>query len=369
MDEPRTHGRTATVVGWRLIVGAVLGMSLVLAAGFWLGGRLVTPENATIRSIPPTIDLTSEVEARRLELTVVLRAIVTPVTVIVVDDPGQLPNVVTKSSPPVGSKVAEGAILLELGGRPVVMLFGQFPAWRAFAREMSPGPDIAQLQQALARLGFYQGDVDGRYGSSTAAAIAAFGENSGYDLTNGLEIGQVQFVPEVGLEVIGAVAVGDTLEPGALGLELASSEIRLDARMTTDQIRKLRPDMQVRLRGQDGELLVETSIVDVDTLAVTADTDPNVGLHISDSDVPADLEVNGSILTEVVLDSTEGTVLVVPASALVETSPGEYAVIVVSPEGGETTLPVTVELITADGVGVTSSDPQLVAGVDVRANP
>ena len=56
---------------------------------------------------------------------------------------------------------------MSVSGRPVFVLRGAQPSHRDM-RPGSSGPDVRQLETALARMGFSPGPVDGRYDGATA---------------------------------------------------------------------------------------------------------------------------------------------------------------------------------------------------------
>lgn len=49
-----------------------------------------------------------------------------------------------------------------------------FQATDALFRSGSVGPEVIQLQERLAALGYYRGEVDGQYGRATQEAVARF---------------------------------------------------------------------------------------------------------------------------------------------------------------------------------------------------
>jgi peptidoglycan hydrolase-like protein with peptidoglycan-binding domain len=72
----------------------------------------------------------------------------------------------------VGDKVGNGDVVLQVSGRPVIALVGRLPAYR----DMTPGsngPDVAQLQAALHRVGIADDDPVGTYGRGTKDAVTA----------------------------------------------------------------------------------------------------------------------------------------------------------------------------------------------------
>ena len=79
-----------------------------------------------------------------------------------------------------GSTVRNGEQLAELDGEPLFALTGTVPAWR----DLTPGetgPDVTELQQALASLGYYDdGDTAGYFGAATEYAVSLYYEHLGY---------------------------------------------------------------------------------------------------------------------------------------------------------------------------------------------
>jgi peptidoglycan hydrolase-like protein with peptidoglycan-binding domain len=74
--------------------------------------------------------------------------------------------------------IREGEIFLTVSGRPVFALRGGTPTFR----DKSPGStgdDVQQLEQALARLGFDPGSIDGNYDQKTSAAVERWYRDSG----------------------------------------------------------------------------------------------------------------------------------------------------------------------------------------------
>lgn len=124
--------------------------------------------------------MTAAVERRVLAQTVISRGDVRPQVSVDVVAPSSVEGapVVTGIGVVVGEEVGEGARLVEVSGRPVFVLGGEVPVYRSLRPGMS-GADVAQLQEALARLGFTP-DGDGVFGEATKVAVAAFYEAAGY---------------------------------------------------------------------------------------------------------------------------------------------------------------------------------------------
>jgi len=166
--------------------GIVLCLALVSAGvGVLVGRSIKSPADAASSAKPPTASLiTVPVERRELVSSLAIAgeiAYVEPVPVRlagVVGAAGGDKQIVTKA-PEVGAEVTDGLVMFEISGRPVFALHGQLPMYRELAPGAS-GPDVAQLETALAALGFVPGTVDDTYDSGTEAAIDAFYESRGY---------------------------------------------------------------------------------------------------------------------------------------------------------------------------------------------
>ncbi|MFV0252051.1 MAG: hypothetical protein ACK5H2_01770 [Beutenbergiaceae bacterium] len=88
--------------------------------------------------------------------------------------------VVTGQVPQVGTTMDAGAVLIEVTGRPVIVLPGELPAYRTL-RVGSSGPDVAQLKAALVAQGIKVGNADSDvYDADTSTAVDALYEKVGY---------------------------------------------------------------------------------------------------------------------------------------------------------------------------------------------
>lgn len=164
------------------MVGGVAGAALV--AGIFAGTRISSPADAAARTAPPDAsEVTVPVELRTLNSEVVTRGDVSAAGAVdVVPEVGGLetPPVVTGQVPEVGAEITEGTALLEIVGRPLVVLAGELPMYRSLRPGMS-GPDVEQLEVTLQRLGLDPGEVDDEYTAATGDAVEELFERSGYE--------------------------------------------------------------------------------------------------------------------------------------------------------------------------------------------
>jgi len=76
--------------------------------------------------------------------------------------------------------IEEGQVVLTVSGRPLFVLAGKVPAYRDLALGIA-GDDVRQLEEGLARLGFYPGLLDGVYDQRTSEAVATWYTSRGWE--------------------------------------------------------------------------------------------------------------------------------------------------------------------------------------------
>jgi peptidoglycan hydrolase-like protein with peptidoglycan-binding domain len=107
-----------------------------------------------------------------------------------------------------------------------VLMYGTFPAWRALSVDSAPGPDIAQLEEALLQLG-YDPDglmlVDEVFDENTMAAVERWQKDLGTDATGFVDLGQIVFAPGPA-QVWSTASVGEYAGSGAPVVSLISGE-------------------------------------------------------------------------------------------------------------------------------------------------
>ncbi|GEC09814.1 peptidoglycan-binding protein [Streptomyces spinoverrucosus] len=117
--------------------------------------------------------------------------------------------------PPANTTVARGEKLYAVDDKPVLLMYGSTPTWRAFAPGMPGGRDVRMLEENLAALGYGGFTVDDKFTDLTEAAVKRWQKDVGLPVTGRIELGRVAVAPgKVRIAGTGA-AVGDTLAPGA----------------------------------------------------------------------------------------------------------------------------------------------------------
>ena len=133
------------------------------------------------------------------------------------------PVYISKLDVAAGDTITNGEQLAEIDGQPLFALTGPVPAWR----DLTPGetgPDVTELQQALASLGYYDsGDTPGTFGPATEYAVYLYYEHLGYTppASGGVPAADVVFLPALPATVV-AVNGATGGQPGQPFLELAA---------------------------------------------------------------------------------------------------------------------------------------------------
>ncbi len=163
----------------------IVVLSVVAAtAGFVAGRTIRSPASVAADVEPPKPSLiTVPVELRELESRVIVRGDVHRQGSLDIGiDPsiglGTGVPVVTAVTSSTGDVLDEGQVLIEVAERPVIVLQGVLPMFRSLGPGVE-GDDVAQLQQALSRLGF-ELVANGVFDEATERAVEGLYARIGY---------------------------------------------------------------------------------------------------------------------------------------------------------------------------------------------
>lgn len=167
----------------RRLGGALVALAVVLASAVsWvLAGKARSPRQlAADAAAPPPSTITVPVRFEQLARTALLDcegepAVSLPVPVTA---PEGAEPVVTRLPVRAGGRVTEGTVVLEISGRPVILIQGRLPSYRDLVPG-AQGPDVRQLQGALARLG-HPGGSSGVFDGATRRAVLRLYRSLGY---------------------------------------------------------------------------------------------------------------------------------------------------------------------------------------------
>lgn len=260
-----------------LWVVAVIALCVGAGGAWWVASSSQSPEQAASRAAAPEASwVTAPVERRVLSATVIQRGDVIAEVSVSVEAPTSVeaPAVMTKAPPAVGDEVAEGAVVVEVSGRPVFVIEGSSQMYRSLRPGMA-GDDVAQLQAFLARMGF-EPDGDGTFGEATKTAVDAWYRNAGYEPvqafdTAAADIAAVRQAAEDAAASLDAavVALGQA-EQGPTLLEVIQAEVAVDQAERGLEAARAQRVNEVRL----GEESYNAAIRERDRLAQNPETTP-----------------------------------------------------------------------------------------------
>ena len=167
-----------------LLGGVIAAVVLAAALGWFFGSQIQSPaEAAADAEAPEPSNITVQVTREMLSADVITRGDVVydePVSVALSGSFAETPEkLVVTQAVEVNADLAEGAMAVEVVGRPVFLLIGEIPMYRDL-RPGATGDDVLQVEEALARMGFYGGAPDNVWDQETGAAVAAWYETAGY---------------------------------------------------------------------------------------------------------------------------------------------------------------------------------------------
>ena len=306
-----------------------------------------------------------------------------------------------------GHTIRNGEQLAELNGEPLFVLSGPVPAWRDLTPGES-GPDVTELQNALASLGYYDGgDTAGYFGAATEDAVSAYYEHLGYTApsSGGVPAADVLFLPSLPATVI-AVNGAAGEQPGQPFLELAArGSLALTGELPPAYAGQVKAGLKVTIYDEVTGIHATGTVTDLGTATINAPTGtvvdvgsgaasasssgstgsastgstgssnssssssssgatPFIPLAV-DPSRPLAAALNGeNVLVTVQTGQTEGPVLTVPVAAIVTTASGTSDVTVVGAHGKQTQVPVTPGISENGYVQVTPAKPGALAARD-----
>ena len=163
----------------------VLALVVLVAAGSWIAGsNIMTPAEAAARTAPPApAPILVPIEARVLTSDIVTRGTARygrPQSISIVPSALKPGAGIITTLPVRNTQLNEGNVMLTASGRPVFILQGEIPAYRDLVPGIS-GDDVRQLENALKRLGFDPGPVDGTFDEQTSAAVTDWYASAGWE--------------------------------------------------------------------------------------------------------------------------------------------------------------------------------------------
>lgn len=238
-----------------------------------------------------------------------------------------------------GATVRQSEALYGVNGSPVVLLYGQVPAWRTLEIGVR-GSDVRQLENDLQRLGFSPGAVDGRFDAQTGTALRRWKVAAGLPDTGTLSPREFDFLP--GPRHVGAVAtnLGAFVQRGTLLFQTASTERLVELRLPVDQRELVRPGLAAEISLPDGRTL-EGKASSIGTVAHRAAPDQppyvTVGFAVASETVSG---LDAAPVQVALVSAVQRNTLSVPVTALLAGQNGGYSVDAILAGGRHERLPV-----------------------------
>jgi peptidoglycan hydrolase-like protein with peptidoglycan-binding domain len=275
--------------------------------------------------------------------------------------------------PEVGTVVDQGDVVFEIDGQPVVALYGDTPAYRTMAdlSDDMTGTDVAQLETALAALGFTGFTVDDEYTNATENAVEDFQDSIGA-LDDGIvNLGEVVFIPgpsvvtsvtavgnQVGASQAAVVLATEPLSPGPDVAQLEASLVALGygdglvvddtfTLETRDAVLAWQADIGADTDGivNLGEVYFAASALRVnDQLASIGSTvgngSPVLGITAAEIVVMVDLPADDQDL----LDAGEAVIVVLPDNSELSATVDSVATVATFNQQGDAVFEVVISL-------------------------
>ncbi len=128
-----------------------------------------------------------------------------------------------------GGTISQGDVIYRVNDEPVVVMYGDSPAYRTL-RELDDnmtGADVLQLEQALVALGYdpdSDAAVDEEFSGYTATMVERWQEDLGVEETGRVDFGAVIFIPAASEVLAVNIAVGDSVNAGQPILAIATGD-------------------------------------------------------------------------------------------------------------------------------------------------
>jgi len=227
-----------------------------------------------------------------------------------------------------GDTLMRGDVAFELGGRPVIVLYGDRPAWRVLTEDVDDGPDIAQLEANLVALGFSDDDltVDETFDEATTTAVEAWQESLEIEETGSVTPDAIVFLP--GPARVGALLtdVGSVVAPGVPMYNTSSEDREVLVLLDADDQDLLAEGDEVTVELPD-DVVAPGTVRIVSRVVITDGQGPDarrvVEVLIDIAGSTGDID-EAPVDVNVVSSEAQG-VLAVPVEALLALAEGGYA--------------------------------------------
>ncbi|WP_067185298.1 peptidoglycan-binding protein [Microtetraspora niveoalba] len=267
--------------------------------------------------------------------------------------------------PRAGRVIRPGGRLYRSDGSDVLLLEGAQPAYRPL-KNGDEGPDVAQFEKALSRLGYGGFTVDDAFSEATAAAVRRWQKDHGLEETGVVDPATVWFAPGPVRVAAREAALGASLAPGTPVLTVTSLRrvVVVPLKVTDRRLVRKGGAVTVTLPGGKDVKGKVSAISPVVKRGgdPSGGGDPTVDVTITLGTTSGMFDT-APVEVSLVSDRRKNA-LAVPVSALLALPGGGYGVTVVGPDGATRTVEVTTGMFAGGRVEVTGEG--LTAGTRVE---
>ncbi|WP_419925785.1 peptidoglycan-binding protein [Candidatus Poriferisocius sp.] len=281
-------------------------------------------------------------------------------------------GIVTGLLPEEGEVLDVGRTLFEVNSYPVVLLRGDRPMYRPFQGQMEDGPDVEQLEQALADMeipGWEEMTVNENFTPVTEDVVQEWQNRLGVDETGMIDMGFVVFIEEPFRISSVNVSVGQQLGPQAAAFSVTGQYQEIVSNIDPGDAEIVNEMDEVEVELPDGRVSpgVVSEVARVAKRLPNSQTgglgDPTIEVIIILLDEEASARFDAAPVKWTITKQVTPDALVVPASALIATVDGGFSVEIVA-DGATTLAPVEVGTFVDAFVEIT--DGNLNVGDQVR---
>ena len=211
-------------------------------------------------------------------------------------------------------------------------MVGTRPVWRTFTSGMADGPDVLQLEQTLAWLGYGSYfTIDDTFNRGTVSAINAFQKDRGIDQTGELTAQQVVFLPGPERVASQTASVGGSGSGSILTVTGTTPQIQVDldaSLVASAHVGDVAAIDLPNATSVDGTILAvgaatSTTATGQGNQSSTTTTTVAVTLAVPGTDLA---QFNGAAVTVHLVTAKATDALSVPVKSLLALAEGGYAV-------------------------------------------
>ncbi|MFD0889217.1 peptidoglycan-binding protein, partial [Streptosporangium algeriense] len=238
--------------------------------------------------------------------------------------------------PDSGATITRGKSLYRLDNKPVVLLYGDVPAYRDLKIGMK-GKDVENLERNLSELGYSGFTVDEEYTYATYVAVREWQEDRGLDETGVVELGRVVFTPgKVRVESLEAEK-GQPAQPGQRVLTYTGTSKVITVQLEAKDQSMAKKGAVVEVTLPDGKG-VKGKVTEVATIVVpgdgqNAEPETRVEALVSIGTAKSARRLDKASVDVTFTASQRKDVLTVPVAALVALREGGFGLEVI--KGGK----------------------------------